>query len=1080
MNRLVFLVLVIFYAAGSAQSQSVQFEHLTQENGISSNINTILKDSYGFMWFGSFGGLKRYDGYNVVSFNHNPQDPSTINEDYVRCLIETKDSTLLVGFQFHGFCIYDREKETFTRFKNDPKNLNSLSNDFMLAIYEDTKGRIWIGTRGGLDQFDLKTKTFKHYNPFNGGADKSFVTSITEDSEGNLWMCGMSNKVCKFDPATGKSEFFQFADRFNERSFVHGGIVKFDTKGNLWVGMEEIGLIRYNLKSNVKQSFNSHLTSTFVYSIIEDKEGLIWIGTDGGGLYKYDYKDNSVKCFLHNSYDLTSLNSNAIYCVYESEPGIIWVGTFSSGLNIYKKYKRKFISYSNVGEQDQRLSHKSVLSIKESADKKIWMGTDGGGLNLFDLVQKKFQVFNEDNSPICGNVIKSLMIDKEKNIWAGTYAKGLCKINPSTWEVSSYRAGEKGMKNSLESDNVWCLMEGTDNKIWVGLIGSGLNLYDKTNNDFSSFIFDSTALKKYANSSVFVIFEDSKRRVWIGTESLGLICYDRKRNLISKMVHNEANPKSLSNNSIRDIFEDSKGNIWVATIKGGLNKLVDFEKKEFVHFTVKNGLPTNETQDILEDDRHNLWISTINGLSLYKAEENKFINFSKEDGLAGKEFNYQSALKASNGYLYFGGINGVTLFHPDSIKYNAIPPKVYINDLKIFNRSVSLDKKYFEKAVYLTKEVHLNPADNVFTISFAAISYLSPVKNKFAYKLEGFDKDYNYVNADYRSATYTNLDPGEYIFKVIASNNDGVWNREGAWMKIIIHPPWYNTWLFKAILVSLVLLFIGGFYRVRIDLIKKQNALLEKEVQARTLSLQEKQDELEKLNRTKDRLFSIIAHDLRNPVTALHLLTDLLRKELKDKANANEIEIIHHVHKSSGRVKELVLNLLEWAKTQSVSVKVEKAGIQVIEIFREEIRLHDEQARQKDLMVTAEVPEGCFVTGDKNMIRTVVRNILNNSIKYTPAGGTIRLFASATNDLVTIAIQDSGVGMSESILKNLFDVETNPAFSTKGTQQESGTGLGMMICNEFAKLNNGRLYAESQVGKGSIFYFELPGGIKPL
>ena len=1072
-HRIILLLLFFLIIPFSTPGQN--FEHLTDKDGLVNNhVTAIIKDSYGFMWFGSYNGLSRYDGYNFYNYINNPSDSTSLSSNHIRCMYESKDKILFIGFQYTGFCAYNREKENFIRYRHDPKNPNSLMHDYVLTFYEDKKGNFWIGTRAGMDKFDVKTNSFTHYHPFSKNA-KPFVTSITEDEEGNLWIYGVGRELCKFNPDNSSYEYLKFSDNENlSYVFNIGGVVKYDRSGNLWIGNELDGVYKYDIKTGTSENFsveNKKIRSNIIQCIVEDHQGNIYIGSDGGGMYKYDAKTKNFQTFINNPLNPLSIAGNAVYTIYESEPGLLWMGTYSSGVNILKEHKRKFFGCGSVGDENKRLSQKSVLSIIESKDGKVLLGTDGGGINEFDPSTRTLKYYTTENSIICTDIVKSMVLDKEGNLWLGSYGKGLCKVNFKNNKAINYRADMNRPGKTILRDNVWSLLETSDDKIWIGLLNGGVNIYDKKTDFFYHYNFDSLAFNNLGSANIFSLMEDSRKRVWITTENIGASCYDPATKVYMRFETDKNKTHGLPSNDIRDVFEDSKGNIWFGTNYGGLCLLMDFDKKEFKAYGPVQGLNTTNISSILEDDHEVLWLSTDKGISSFDPSKEIFKNFDIEDGLQSKEFTYASKLKSSNGYLYFGGADGFNVFHPDSIKYNEIPPTVLITDFKIFNESIKpgklfKDRVVLEKASYLTKDITLLYEDYVFSLEFAALNFIAPEKHQYAYKLEGFDEHWIYVNSKKRFATYTNLDPGTYTFRVIASNNDGIWNNEGSSLVITILPPWWMTWWFRvAVFLVLISSFIG-FYYYRLRSVQVQNMLLEEEVKIRTSQLKKQQE-------IKDKLYSIMGHDLKNPVGALYMLAVMLRKECKDVTDPVKKDLLEHMELSAGKMKDLVLSLLDWTKAQTSNIKLSIEKVNVYDLVKENIELHKSQAVLKDIDISCEMPEGYFVNGDRYLVNTAIRNILSNCIKFTPKSGSIFIDARFKAGVVTIMIRDTGVGMSEEMVKELF--KFNKAFSTSGTENEKGTGLGLMICKEFIELNKGSIEVKSKLGEGSTFYIHLPG-----
>jgi signal transduction histidine kinase/ligand-binding sensor domain-containing protein/CheY-like chemotaxis protein/AraC-like DNA-binding protein len=1115
-NFTLFLIVLSFQSL-PLKGQKTEFEHISDKEGLlNSTVTAILKDSEGYMWFGTFNGVTRYDGYSFTNFLHDPKNPNSINNSHIRCLLESKDSVLFVATEQDGFSTYNRNTESFTRYSHQKGNSNSLGHNSVLSMFEDSHGNLWLGTVAGLDKFDYRTKSFKHYFPF-GQNFNNRIANIVEDKEGNLWLYGHSNSLCRFNPVQNTFGFLKFSDNpKTKEEFNYWGVLCYDKRGNLWIGNHLDGLIKLNVKTGAREEYsmrNKKLESDFFTAVKEDSKGDIWVTTDGGGLFNYDHQSNSFKVFQNDPDNLSSLGSNAVYCFYESEPGLYWIGTYEAGISVLKSNRKKILKFTANGEAGKKLPQKCVLAFAPAKDGKVWVGTDGGGLSLFDPKTYEFKYYTEENGGVCANVVKSLLADKENNLWCGSFRKGLCKINIAHKSKVNFTSNINKENRKLFNDHVWAIGEIDQDKIWMGLLAGGIDVYDNKSQTISRSVLDTIGSGELGRTTVFVIMKDSKKRIWIGTETMGAICYDPASDTYLRFKFENEKNTTIRSNDVRDIFEDSKGNFWFATGRGGLNKLLDINKNLFQSYTMKDGLPSDHILAILEDDKNNLWLSSDKGISCFKVKERKFLNFGVEDGLQSLEFRDCSKLKTGDGFMYFGGIDGFNMFHPDSLHINTVSPMVVISDFKIFDHSLKNNvfyngKAYADRSISKATEIVLNPEDLVFSIEFAALSFIYPAYNRYAYKLEGFDNNWTYVNADKRFASYTNLNPGEYIFRVMAANKDGIWNQKVTSLKIIVLPPWWMTWWFKIVMILFTLGGISLLIYLRTRSVREKNRMLEEEVRKRTADLLESKNEVmrkniileqnnqemskkterileqqeeilrqksevEQLNRTKDKFFSIIAHDLRNPVYALNVLSKEIRKEFQP-TGALGRELMNHMEVSSERVKDLVLNLLEWTKTQTGNIKVNPAKNYVYNLIEENIELHSPQASQKQINISVMVDDSLFMIADYNMVNTIIRNVLGNAIKYTPRRGQIEIFSYTDQDEVILAFRDSGVGIPGDELDRL--INTAGFVSKLGTDNEIGTGLGLTISREFAELNNGNIYAESKPGEGSTFYLCLPGG----
>ncbi len=1122
MKRNKFLVLVLFFAnvwltVLKSYGQKIEFEHLSIAQGLPSNyVTSVVQDKYGMMWFGTFNGLVRFDGYNYKVFLHNEKDSLSLADNLIRSLHLTAGGNLIVANENHGFSIFDFETEHFTRYMHIENNKNSLSNNNIISVLVDSKGIIWIGTWEGINRFDPVRKSFNFYtikSNVTQNYSKEFISSIAEEPDGKLLLYTTGSRIVRFNPPTQTYDFLKLPELPSPKLKLNrGGVLFIDKSGTVWIGSELNGLIKLNTSTMQTKTYNVEnrkLSSNIILSIMQDSKGIMWVATDGGGLLKYDKRSDTFEAFLYNPVDETSLSGNAIYNVYQSKDGNIWAGAFAAGLNVYKPNKRKFERYDNKGFLGKKLSYKSVLSFAEADSGRIWVGTDGGGLNLFNSKDKQFTYFKKDNSGICSDVIKSLLKDSRGNIWMGTYGNGLCRANFSTNTFEHFSTFEKAKSRTISHPNVWALKEDKDSNVWIGLLDAGINKYNYSSDSIEKFNYlgKGNSLKE---GSIISMLVDEKNKLWIGLENTGLICVDANRH--NSILYTKRN--NLPSENIASLFQDSKNRIWVGTKGGGLSMLENSNDKKFKSYLKKDGLPGNSVNSIQEDLKGNLWLGTNNGLSRFDPVKESFINFDLSDGLQSMEFEKNASLMDDLGYMYFGGTDGFNRFHPDSIFFNKILPKIYISGLNLFNSRIEAGVRYNNK-IYFTKPIHLldtlvlDHSDYVFSIEFACTEFTSPEKNRFAYMLEGFDKDWIYVDATKRNSTYTNLAPGDYIFRVKAANNDGLWNNEAKSLFISVLPPWYNTWWFRTIALLIIFISLLSLYYLRIRSIKNLNIQLSSLVSIKTAEIQKvnlqlilqndittkanrqleaQQEEilvqkkelesinekLNELNRTKDKLFSIIGHDLRNPVSALSSLTSMLQQNYAVLNEKEKVQIVEHIQTSATSLKILVTNLLNWALVQGRKLHPHPETINVKEITSQCFNLLQLHAIGKNIRLENNCSPVHIVYADSEMIQTVIRNLVSNSIKFTERDGTISISTVLDkNNIISILVSDNGSGMDSNKVLSLLTKEK--IISTKGTSQEKGTGIGLVIVREFIEANNGELNIESIPGKGTTFTIRLPG-----
>ncbi len=843
---LFFCLLLAFYA--KAQEMDMNFEHILSDKGLSQNtIHCILQDSKGFLWFATEDGLDRYDGYKFTVYKNNPQDKNSIADNFIWTMYEDRSGNLWIGTNSGGLSKFNRETEKFTNYKFDPANPNSLSNNNVRAIFEDSHGILWIGTEGGgLNEFDRKDDKFIHFtNSPNDphSLSNNVVLSIFEDNNGTLWIGG-DGGLDKFNRDKGNFTNYKYNPK-NPNSLSNNVVLSMyqDKEGNFWIGT----LSGLNLFDKQKKSFERFFCNTDIFSnldnnrinqILEDNYRTLWVAT-GGGLYQFNRKSKKFVSLSKTTLHPTSISNKNILAIYQDNSNIIWIGTGEGGIIKFDRERMKFQHFMNDPSNPNSLSYNTVRALYQDKSGILWIGTLGGGLNRYDPKTNKFThyIFEAKNpNSLSNNSVISIYRDREGTLWVGTWGGGLDKvIEEGKSGLLKFKCYRHDLSNpfSISDDIVQSILEDNKGRFWIGT-GVGLDLFDRKSGKFYTFTnnpLDSESISE--NQIQSCILEDKNRNLWIGTWN-GLNKLNLNKVPISPpfgklsfvhYVHIADDPNSLSDNRVISVNQDKYGDLWLGTYGGGLNELtVDQQKNtenrkaEFIHYSIKDGLTSNIIYSILEDKEGDLWLSTDNGLSRFNPKARVFRNYYQSDGLQGNQFFWGASFKGINDELFFGGTNGVNAFYPASLRDNLHVPPIVITDFQIFNKPVQIAVKGspLHQSIETTKEIELSYSQNVFSFEFAALDYTSPGKNQYAYMMEGFDKDW-IKSGNRRFVTYTNLDPGEYVFKVIGSNNDGIWNRTGASIRIIILPPFWRTWWF--ILISILL--IGGFiafiiiYRVK-------------------------------------------------------------------------------------------------------------------------------------------------------------------------------------------------------------------------------------------------------------------------
>ncbi len=825
----VMLYLFFFIPRIFGQPESYSFQTISVDDGLSqSSVFSILQDKRGFLWLGTNDGLNRYDGYRFVIYKPDPDNAHGIVGNRVFVIFEDSKGVLWVGTD-GGLNRYDRELDRFDSYVHSESNPKSLINNQVHSICEDKTGRLWIGTRRGISLFEPKTGTFE--NILNNPKDSktltnNFVWSIYKDKKQDVWV-GTDRGLNKYDEAGKNFKRFYLSNDTTNKLFQNTVFSIYeDSYGNLWVGTRgglfkrEVNGSTFKLIRNDPSDPQS-LSYNNVYSIREDSKKNLWIGTLGGGLNLLlpkgkgtpVYGKESFTTFKHNVKNVKSLSNNFVWSLFEDRAGILWVGT-DVGLNKYDPSFERFSLLREDPASHNTLIDNDVTSILVDSDSLLWLGTRNG-LSCFDRKKNRFQNFAVGRQPDIGlkeNYIKSLHEDKEKNMWIGTNGGGLLCYNKTSHRSKLYQA-EPGKPGKLSDNKIMAICEDRHGILWLGTLG-GLNRFDKKTGTFSFYKTNPQNPNSISNDYVLNLFEDHEGFLWIGTSD-GLNKFEPASGKFVRYQATSGNVNGLSNGLVMSITEDQNGILWIGT-NGGLHS---FDKKsgQFVRYDEKNVLVNNVIYGILRDKEGNLWLSTNKGLITFNSVSKISRNYTRADGLQSNQFNSGAAFLAKDGYMYFGGINGLNYFIPSNIRNNPVLPQIVITDFQILNKHVGIgENSVLKQAITESKQITLSYTDNVFSIEFAALHFSAPLKNTYSYMLEGFDKEWQ-NSGTRRFVTYTNLDPGEYVFHARGANSDGLWCETACILKIVIVPPFWHRWWFilGVVLFILALIYLGFYVRMR-------------------------------------------------------------------------------------------------------------------------------------------------------------------------------------------------------------------------------------------------------------------------
>jgi ligand-binding sensor domain-containing protein/signal transduction histidine kinase len=1105
-----------------AQNLNMQFSHITVKEGLSSpNIYCFYKDKEGFLWLATENGLNKYNGYNFVAYKSVKENPYSISSNYMRSIVGSRDGNLWIGTS-NGLNYYDRDKDLFNHYffhKNDSITLTS-SDIYSIAV--DKEENLWLATDGGgLYFFNTLSKTYtshRHISMDPGSISSNRIYFVYADRQGRLWIGTWEGMLDLFDNERKQFIHYTLSDKLKPK-LNHGqirGILE-DQKGDLWISTFGSGIYRLTEDTNGKFSIRNFchdpndvnsLANDNTSRIIEDHGGGLWIGTENGGLDFLNTKDLKFKHFRAEGLEEASLSGNSIWSLFQDNFDNLWVGTYESGINLSKASKSTFSHFKNISCDEQSLSYNTVSSFFEDRSNNIWIGTDGGGLNLFNRKNGTFKRYNTKNSNLSSNAVLSVFEDSKSNLWIGTWQGGLNLFNRHTGYAKRFTSENSG----LGCNNIISINEDKSGTLWVGTFwgDGGMSYFDTKQSKFVTYTKENSGL---SNNSILTIVNGNDGKLFVGTVE-GFNILDPVNRTFKKYFSETNNPTSLSHNTVYSILVARDSSIWLGTYDG-LNKF-DPKTGLFKRYFVKDGLPGSNISGIEEDAEGNLWLSTDNGISKLNPRTQIFRNYDVSDGLQGYRFYRCSHYKSRNGEIYFGGANGFNVFDPSKIRDVEIKPPVYLTGFKIFNKPVIIGAKGspLQKNITETQQIELSYKYSAFTFEFAALYYSSPEKIRYAYKLEGFDNDWNYVGNE-RTATYTNLNPGKYTFRVKVPFNNGICNEEGTSVRVIIIPPFWMAWWFKVLMIFTLSLILLGIYAFRVRTINQRNKMLAKVVDNRTRELKQKNNlmkqqslelnetntlleerqqqieeqteklmfqkeelqqvnmELNELNATKDKFFSIIAHDIKNPFNSILGFSDLLLNNFTDWTDEKKLQIIRIIYDSSQSLFELLDNLLQWSRSQRGMIEFDPVTMELNQLINGAIYLLKDSAAAKKIEIKTDFLEsGIYLSADIRMIDAIFRNILSNAIKFTYPGGAIQIRTGIHDNYAIAEISDNGMGMSDEIKAKLFRIDAQQ--TSVGTNDEKGSGLGLILVKEFITKHDGSIEVESTLGKGSTFNIKIP------
>jgi signal transduction histidine kinase/ligand-binding sensor domain-containing protein/DNA-binding response OmpR family regulator len=1072
----------------------------------------MLSDRQGFVWFGTMSGLNRFDGYNFKVFRNKSGNSTSLIDNYIQHLYLLPDEKIWVMTRDLP-SIYNSRTEKFDNNVDAYLKSIGLPAGSVISVVNRNSDRYWFL----YDSLGL----FFHAKNRSTNFLRGRISAMAETKDKSIWVIHRNGLLQKYDPSSGKllvssntvgqyipqeSSFQLFEDNDGDlwiwTANAPNGLIHFDVSSNKTIYFSEKAGNRENsaalnntgVGKNQVSNLSFRLSSNLITGLIQDDKGLIWAATDHGGINLIDKKKNySIRYLKNDPKDNRSLAQNSITNLLKDDNGVIWVGTFKQGISYVNEKILKFQHYHHSDANASGLPFDDVNRFVEDRSGNLWIGTNGGGLIYFDRKNNSFRQFlHQPGNPnsISNNVIVSLLIDHTNKLWIGTYFGGL-----SSYDGKNFVHYRHDPSNhlSLSDDRVWEIFEDSNNQLWVGTLNGGLDLMDRTSGTFKHHQANPGGNGLLQSNYISALLEDRSGNLWIAT-AIGVTVFEKGK---SKPVqYNHSNDKnSLSNDNVISLFEDSKGRIWIGT-REGLN-LFNAESKNFAIYTTENGLPDNAILNILEDDRKSLWISTPNGLCKVRFENNSLsvINYDEINNLQGREFNENAALRTSTGELIFGGPSGFNIIDPDKSSVDATPDKIVFTDFQIQNKSIVPGSELngrviLDSSLNYLDELVLKHKENVFSIEFSSLNFPHGSRDRYAYLLEDFNKDWLYTDGSQRRVTYTNLDPGNYVFRVKVLGSDGNWSEERS-IKIKIEPPFWRSPL------AFLLYVIGA---IAILILARKITLDRAHMRFEVAQQKTEAERVQALDQLKTKFFTNVSHEFRTPLSLILSPLDQIIKQISDPDQKKQL---HLVQRNAKRLLNLVNQLLDFRKMEVQEIKLYPAIGDIIQFIKDISYSFTDISEKKGIEFSVESEiESLEIYFDRDKMEKILFNLLSNAFKYTPDNGKVKvqlrireegnekrlptaLFEQHSNlqhkekldagnheNFLELRVSDSGIGIPadkhELIFERFFQNEVPQ------TMVNQGSGIGLAITKEFVKLHNGTISVDSEPGRGTTFIVLIP------
>jgi two-component system, sensor histidine kinase ChiS len=1022
-----------------------------------SGVNVIRQDAEGYMWFGGDSGLARYDGHRFKFYHFTQGQLGSLTGNEVHGLVVDQQGVLWAATT-NGLNRYLAAEE---RFIKQPGIALEPAGDWVRALAVDANDNLWIGTDQGLVRLDPTRTQVRHFfhdanNPHSLSGNP--VTSLLIDSKQRLWIGTRYTGLNRVDQIPGQDQPLHVVRApMGEgptdipKAFITR--MREDRFGHLWLATYGAGLLRLDATGTPQQHYRpaSHpgLRSLIIRDLLEDHQGVLWLATDKGGLAQYRPETDDFYSHLNNAGDPESIYSNSPRCIAEDHNGDLWVGTFPEGINYLNRSRQVFENHRNYYGRKKSLSNNGVLSFLRDSDGDLWVGTEQG-LNRYLPAEGKFQRFLKQPgqaNALQSDTILSLLQDTDGSIWIGTWGGGLFRYNKTTGIFKQYR--NTGQPGALNSDYVWSLLQDTSGQLWVGTETGGLSFYDRRQDSFHPLTATPSISSGLYDNFIPNLTQDAKGRVWVASKT-GLHLWLSASRTFERRLPDNGDGQPMQ---IQDVLAHSSGELWIATQDRGILKYhPDTQSQAWI--TPREGLPSAYVSSLVQDDLGHVWATTAAGAARISVDGSIKV-YSRGQGLAGNNFNRDAAFKDRNGDIFLGSTDGFSRFDPRQLSDNLATARSKITGIRLQGQNVPLQS--------LTRPqqpgtLFLHHQQNAITLEFSAMSFRASGQNRYQYILEGADRQWSNPSPQ-THASYTNLSPGKYRFRLYGANSDGIWQEEELQLRIHISPPlWQSAWAYALYSVMLlgILVYATKMQRRRLDL-----------HQAQALN-----DQLRKLDRMKNAFLANTSHELRTPLNGIIGLAESLAAGDSGPQNPQALDSLRMIVASGRRLSHLVSDILDFAKLTERRLALNLAPQAVKPAVDTVITLMQSAAQEKGLRLINDIPDPLpAVLADDTRLQQILFNLVGNAIKYTETG-EVRISAFAQDDQITLKIADTGIGIPQDELENIFLAFNQLAHTD--TRSIDGTGLGLAITKALVELQGGSLHVSSQLGEGSVFSVRLP------